>query len=237
VNADWLEELVWADVRRFLKDPGEVLERVREQMGSDGATGELETRRDELAKRLATRQAEKDRYVRLYAQGHITEDELDVYLTDLKNQADNLRLLLESVEAKLSQQQKQAELADSTEAWLYALRECVADVEEDTQEAFRARRQLVRLLVSGLTVGKRAEDGKTVVRITYRFAPLGESEGSSVAPFKNGSLSYLTNRSKSGKNLLVVTASREKEARGSPSPLPGSRSVIATFSESNSITL
>jgi site-specific DNA recombinase len=41
VSAEWLEELVWSDVRRFLEDPGE-----------------------ELAKRLAAGQAEKDRYVR-----------------------------------------------------------------------------------------------------------------------------------------------------------------------------
>jgi hypothetical protein len=32
---------------------------------TDDATGELETRRNELAKRLAAKQAEKDRYVRL----------------------------------------------------------------------------------------------------------------------------------------------------------------------------
>ena len=109
-------------------------------MVSDDATEGLETRRDELAKRLAAKQAEKDRYVRLYAQGQVTEGELDVYLTDLKDQTDNLRLLLGSVEAELSQQQKQAELTDSTEAWLYTLGERVAEVEEDTQEAFCAPR-------------------------------------------------------------------------------------------------
>src|SRR5918996_6014809 len=32
VSAEWLEELVWSDVRRFLEDPGEVLERLREQL-------------------------------------------------------------------------------------------------------------------------------------------------------------------------------------------------------------
>ena len=206
-------------------------------MVSDDATERLETRRDELAKRLLAKQAEKDRYVRLYAQGQVTEGELDVYLTDLKDQTDNLRLLLGSVEAELSQQQKQAELADSTEAWLYTLRERVAEVEEDTQAAFRVRRQLIRLLVSDLTVGKRPEDGKTRTRITYRFGEPGESEDSFMGGEENGSLSYLTNRPKSGKNLLVVTGLREKEAKGSPSPLPGSRNVISTFSESNSMAL
>jgi hypothetical protein len=28
VRAEWIEELVWSDVRSFLKNPGEVLERV-----------------------------------------------------------------------------------------------------------------------------------------------------------------------------------------------------------------
>jgi hypothetical protein len=160
-----------------------------------------------------------------------------VYPTDLKNQTDNLRLLLDAVEAELSQRQKQAELADTTEAWLYTPRERVAEVEEDTQEAFRARQQLVRLLVSGLTVGKGLEDDKTRIRITYRFGEPGESEDSFVGGVRDGNLSYLTNRPKSGKNLLVVTGLREKEAKGSPSSLPGSRSAISTFSESNSMTL
>ena len=54
------------------------------------------------------RQAEKDRYVRTYAQGHISEKVLDVYLADLKNQTHNLRLLLASVEGEISRHQEQA---------------------------------------------------------------------------------------------------------------------------------
>ena len=94
MRASWLEDLVWSDVRCFLEDPGEVLERVRKQLGSEDNATELEARRDELAKRLASRQAEKDRYVRTYAQGHISEEELDVNLADLKNQTNSLRLSL-----------------------------------------------------------------------------------------------------------------------------------------------
>ncbi len=33
LNAVWLEDLVWTDVRHFLQIPGEVLERVRDQTG------------------------------------------------------------------------------------------------------------------------------------------------------------------------------------------------------------
>lgn len=172
VRAEWLEDTVWSDVRRFLKHPGEVLERVREQNiagGGDDAE-DLAQRHEDLAKRLAAKQAEKDRYIRLYAQGHISEEELAVYIADLKLQADNLRLLLASVEAELSQSQEQAALADTVEAWLYALRERLEEVEEDTAEGFEARRRLVNLLVSGITAG-RQEDGSPEIKITYRFGP------------------------------------------------------------------
>lgn len=177
LNAVWLEDLVWTDVCRFLENPGEVLERVREQIGGANDGGEFEARREDLTKRLAGRQAEKDRYERTYAQGHISEEELEVYLAGLKNQTDNLRLLLASVEAELSQKREQAELADTTEAWLYALRERIEEVEEDTPEAFQARQRLVKLLVKSISAGKRPEDGRTEIQITYRFGPTSASEG------------------------------------------------------------
>jgi site-specific DNA recombinase len=185
VNAAWLESLVWTDVRRFLNDPGEVLERLRLELGDEGDTQELDARKAELAKRLAARQAEKDRYVRAYAQGHISEDELSVYMADIKNQLDNLRLLLDSVEGELSQKREQVEIADGTEAWLHALQGRVADVEDGTKEGFRARRQLVKLLVAEVTVGKKPENGETEVRITYRFGPPPAS-GSAGSPSQGG---------------------------------------------------
>jgi site-specific DNA recombinase len=196
LNAKWLEGLVWADVRRFIEDPGEVLERVREQIGGDyGADEELEARREELAKRLAGKQAEKDRYVRAYAQEHISEEELDVYLADLKNQTDNLRLLLSSVEADLSHRRQRMELTEATRVWLAALKQRVAEIEEDTEDAFRVCKQLVKLLVAKITARKRHEDGGTEVRITYRFGPppggggLQEEGGSFVGSLMNGSRS------------------------------------------------
>jgi site-specific DNA recombinase len=171
VNAGWLENLVWSDVRRFLENPGEVLDAVKAQLeGEDGATDELERRREDLARRLSQKTAEKDRYVRLYAQSHISESELEVYLADLKNQTENLRLLIGSVEADLSQRAEQKELAESTYAWLLTLRERISEVEKDIEEAFQVRRRLVRLLVAGVTTG-RNDLGSTEVRITYRFDP------------------------------------------------------------------
>ncbi len=50
VNAEWLEDLVRQDVSSFLENPGEVLERVREQVEDDDQANELEERRESLEK-------------------------------------------------------------------------------------------------------------------------------------------------------------------------------------------
>ena len=80
-----------------------------------------------------------------------------------------------SPEAFRTQRRERIELTETTRAWLAVLRQRLAEVEE----AFRARRQLVKLLVAGITAGNRREDGSAEIRITYRFGPpCGASEGS-----------------------------------------------------------
>ena len=192
VSAEWLEELVWSDVRRFLKNPGEVLERLREQHDTADDAGELEDRKKELAKRLAARQAEKDRYVRAYAQGYISEEELDAYLVELKKQIDNLRVLLASIEAELSERRERMALTDTTHAWLLSLRQRLEEVEDDTPEGFEKRKQLVGLLVESISLGKSQQEGRAEVQITYRFGPLPASDAESeedlsMPVVKNGS--------------------------------------------------
>ena len=185
ISARYLEGLVWTDVRGFIEDPGEVLKRVREQLRGEGDDAEeLSARRDDLAKRLASKQSEKDRYIRLYAQEHITDVELETYLADLKNQIGNLRLLIESTEADLAQRHERADLADTTYAWLTSLRERAEEIEEDTPEAFLKRQRLVRLLVERIMIA-RDHNEDTTVEITYRFGPPDEHDGVFVGDVQN----------------------------------------------------
>ncbi|MDQ3964920.1 MAG: recombinase family protein [Actinomycetota bacterium] len=169
VNARWLEELVWADVRGFLNNPGEALERARSQIQAHEATHTLQQRLASLGKRLAAKQAEKGRYLKLYARGDVLdEEELEVCLADLKSQIENLRLLISACEADLARVEADSKAASDAAAWLISLRKNLSEVEADTQEAFEKRRGLVKLLVEKITVG-RNEDGRTKVDITYRF--------------------------------------------------------------------
>ncbi len=178
VRAEWVEGLVWEDVRRFLRNPGEILERMKED-AHDGEAGALERRRDDLRKRLRQTQAEKDRYVKLYAQGRIDDAELGTHLQDVSIRADNIRLLLDSIEADLSRKDEQKQLAETTAAWLTALRARIADVEADTEEAYATRQELVRLLVESIAAG-RDEQGRVRLEITYRFGPPADEAGGAV---------------------------------------------------------
>jgi len=126
--------------------------------------------------------------VRAYAQGHISEDELADYTADLKNQVDNLRLLITAIETDLAQKQQNRLAAKSIEAWLMTLRERLADLEADTEEARRSRRELARLLVKQITVGA-DEHGHTRVEIIYRFNPPSEAAPGSSHGVSNTSAS------------------------------------------------
>ncbi len=79
-------------------------------------------------------------------------------------------MLLEDARSELAAKEHDRLAARNARAWLLTLRDRVEEVEEDTPEAYRKRRQLVRLLVSGITAGRDA-DGQLDVRITYRFGP------------------------------------------------------------------
>jgi hypothetical protein len=83
---------------------------------------------------------------------------------------------------------------DTTHAWLLSLRQRLAEVEEDTHEAFSERKRLVGLPVESISLGKRQQDDRAEVQITYRFGPPSASdteseEDVSMPVVKNGSRS------------------------------------------------
>jgi hypothetical protein len=159
VSGNWLERIVWADVKRFLSDPGEVLERVRAQLESEHDHADLEERRASLRKKLAAVEEEKARLIRSYAKGTLSEAELEITLPDVRNRIENLRLLIESVESDLAAREQDRLAAQNTKAWLRKLADNLEEVDGDTPAAFERRRELVRLLVQRITVG-RDENGR-----------------------------------------------------------------------------
>jgi len=168
LRAEQLEALIWSDIRRFLEHPDEVARRLREEQQREGAgrRRELLARQERLKRQLAEALKEKDRYVRLYARDMLPEEEADSYIREASERAENLRLLLQSVEADLGRAEAERQSAESAAAWLLSLREKAAALEEE--ENHELRRRLVRTLVEDVAVSL-GDEGTPQVRIVYRF--------------------------------------------------------------------
>jgi hypothetical protein len=106
-------------------------------------------------------------------QGGISEGEFAAYTADLNTQIENLQLIITAAEADLAANEQERFEDASTEAWLLTLRERLAEVEVDTEEGRRQRRELVELLVEKITVSEQ-EDGSAEIPITYRFGEPSE---------------------------------------------------------------
>jgi hypothetical protein len=85
-------------------------------------------------------------------------------------------------------------------------------VEGYSEEAFRARRQMVRLLVEGIVIEDKRKEDELRVRITYRFEELDES-GELCEVFRNTKRFF----ERFFENLKEIHPS------GSPPPDPPSR--------------
>jgi len=93
IPAGWFESLVWTDVRAFLANPREVLERVRERMANEDDHAELEERHGSLKRRLAEAEGELDRLLNLYATGEIDAEWLTTHVRDREGRIEHLKLL------------------------------------------------------------------------------------------------------------------------------------------------
>ena len=93
IPAGWFESLVWTDVRAFLANPREVLERVRERMANEDDHAELEERHGSLKRRLAEAEGELDRLLNLYATGEIGAEWLTTHVRDREGRIEHLKLL------------------------------------------------------------------------------------------------------------------------------------------------
>jgi hypothetical protein len=172
VSAPWLEQLVWSDGKRFITNPGEVPRAVREQLSEARAAPQTS-----LSSALPPQGLRAGALRPPLLEGVLYEGDEDAleHLLDLKNQAANLRLMLEAARAEQADSAAQRVIADTTEAYLMALRERADEIEEDTPEAILERQRLVRLPVERITLHK-SEIGKTTVAVTYRFGPPKSAE-------------------------------------------------------------
>jgi site-specific DNA recombinase len=172
VNGLYVEQLVWADIEAFLRDPGEILERLRERLSTKGE--EQKRRQKELQQfrdRLEEKTAERERMLGLFRRGRIDDATLDQHLNLIDVEADSLRVEIETAERAISVADRTAQFK-SAEALLAALKKRL-----DSPVSPELKRRIVETLVESIQADtiKRWGVAQSSITVTYRFAQPSEA--------------------------------------------------------------
>jgi site-specific DNA recombinase len=171
LNGDYVERLVWADIEAFLRNPGEILERLREKLAQQH--GERESQESKLAilkGRMDEKAHERDRMLGLFRRGRIDEATLDQHLDVIDAESAGLQGEIEMAERVLSVEDQASQLR-SAESLLEALRKRVAaPVSPDL------KRRIIEVLVERIQADTVEKWGvqQSEITISYRFSQPNE---------------------------------------------------------------
>jgi len=174
LRADWLDEVVWADCRKFILNPGEALKEAQQQLHSRMAqVAHLEQQRAGYIHALGEKAMERERILTLFRRGRVALDDAETQLDEIAREEADLRQHLMAIDA----QKTLAEAFEShmTEARLLLtqLHTRLAEIEQ-TQD-FAVMRQVVEVLVRTLRIdtheGATPRRKHATVTITYAFSP------------------------------------------------------------------
>jgi transcriptional regulator with XRE-family HTH domain len=159
--------LVWADIESFLRNPGEILERLRERLTmKDGERQRRQKELDDLRDRLNQKSSERDRVLGLFRRARIDEATLDQQLDLIETETAELQSEIETATRVLSSGDRTAQL-QSAEALLAMLRNRL-----DGPVPHELKRRIVEILVETIEANTVERWGvqQSEIVITYRFS-------------------------------------------------------------------
>lgn len=156
-----LEPVIWADIERWLRNPGEILEELAAEQTGPSAAAICEAERTTLEAALAQRRAEKDRLLDAYQAGAVPLPELKPRMEAVDGQVRALELQLEELQAEAPR----PEPVD--EDLLAEIRRRLGDGLDDRQ-----RQEIVSLLADIVMKTEIDGEGRKTLKavVTYKFA-------------------------------------------------------------------
>ena len=170
-----LEQVVWADIESFLRNPGPVIEEVAESLEDLGSQVEAIRKEVRTAERgLADKNSEREAVLALYRRGRIDDATLDQQLDEIERERVGLTEALSDAQERLRGVEGASAHLRDAEAVLRTL-----NARLDQPLTFALKRDLVETLVESIQIDTVADDGKRklIATIRYRFTP-PESESS-----------------------------------------------------------
>ena len=176
IRALELEELVWADIAGFLREPGEVLNRLRAELHSRGADpAKAKVELDRLEKLVAAHDEQRATLYRLFRRGAMTEGDLEAQIAEISAEAGALTDERERLQAEWERARNSQGALESAEQLLDRLR-LKLNATDEAVISWETRRRIVEELVAGIEVeslfdagAPRGKQRTASVRITNRF--------------------------------------------------------------------
>ena len=117
LNGDYVERLVWADIESFLRNPGEILERLRERVSmQDSDRLRQQKELDNFTARLQQKTIERERVLGLFRRGRIDDAELDKQLDEIDVESASLQAEIDTLSRSLSACDRTAQLRSAEES-------------------------------------------------------------------------------------------------------------------------
>ena len=167
LNGDYVDRLVWADIESFLRNPGEILESLRERLSmKDGERQRRQKELNGLNERLQQKSTERERVLGLFRRGRIDDTTLDQQMDQIDSEASELRLEIETAMRELAAGDRTAQL-QSAEELLEALRARLAG-----PIPYELKRRIVEILVEKVEANTITRWGveQSEITISYRFS-------------------------------------------------------------------
>jgi site-specific DNA recombinase len=146
VRQDHLDELVWEAVIELLADPSLAKQELDERLAEQRRSNPTRKQKRQLRTELLRYQKAVARLIEAYQEELISLDELRERIPELRQKENAARAQLETIEARLIDEQAHLRLADSLETFLKRLRKRAQTL------SVEERQQILRLVVKEVQV-------------------------------------------------------------------------------------
>ncbi len=160
VKSTEIETIVWQDIERWLREPGDLLKELKAEQDQGKAAAVQEAERTTLEARLKELEREKKGYHRQNAQGLLSDAELQDFLKELAESKASIEKRL--VELRPHEVEPESLPFDLLQELRHRL---------DNGLSEEQRQEIARLLVKQIMIQTKVDDGnrRCVAEVEYRF--------------------------------------------------------------------
>lgn len=166
IKAKSLEDAIWNDIVNFIKNPGEVLNNLREKVNQDALSEEpIQQEMEQVDASIIEKKAAQGRIISLVGKGTISESEAETEISAIRRDIDVLNRRRDELFTSLLKAQEQKNTATNIAVAL--------DKYKNVIDTISPIPDIVKLLVERIEIHTEERDGKPHSRavVHYRFTP------------------------------------------------------------------